>query len=187
MKKIISSLLLVILIFSLSACTSKTEVVYEEDYDRYSDITSADTTGTDKLKEDYNIVDNTDETNTNLENIYENTKVNYLDAKSTETMVKNTSGVLLISSKGNEKTREIIDSLSMVVSGGGYPLNYYELGQDDNKVKKVLGNSVQELKDPMLVFVKNGSIVSVKDDFSNFEPENFYSEIKEDIYKTYEE
>lgn len=187
MKKIIASLLLIVMIFSLSACGSKTEVLYQEDYDRYSKNESADTTGTDKFKEDFNIVENTEETSTNLENISENTKVNYLDAKTTETMVKNTSGVLLISSKGNEKTKEIINSLSMVVTGGGYPLNYYELGQDDAKVKNILGDSVKELKDPMLVFVKNGSIVGVKEDFSNFEPENFYSEVKEEIYKTYDE
>ena len=68
----------------------------------------------------------------------------------------------------DEKTKEIINSLSMVVTGGGYPLNYYELGQDDAKVKNILGDSVKELKDPMLVFVKNGSIVGVKEDFSNF-------------------
>ena len=85
------------------------------------------------------------------------------------------------------KTKEILNSLSMVVTGGGYPLNYYDLGQDDAKVKNILGDSVKELKDPMLVFVKNGSIVGVKEDFSNFEPENFYSEVKEEIYKTYDE
>lgn len=187
MKKIIASLLLITMLFCLSACGSKTEVLYQEDYDRYSKHESADTTGTDKFKKDFNIIENTEEENSSLENIDENTNVNYLDAKSTEIMVKNTSGVLLISSKGNEKTKEIINSLSMVVTGGGYPLNYYELGQDDAKVKNILGNSVKELKDPMLVFVKNGSIVGVKEDFSNFEAESFYSEIKEEIYKTYEE
>lgn len=187
MKKILSLLMIISLFGTLCACSNKVNVTYEEDYNKYSEVSPLHEQSGEE-KEFLNKI----ETEESSEYFGEDTNINFIDVKEIKNVLSYGTGVILfanidtIAEEDKLKLNSFIDS----ANGANYPINYYKTGDEknDKKVLKELDGTISDFNSPTIVFLKEGNITGVKNinEIGNNFDDN-YQLFKEEVYKTLEE
>ena len=177
MKKIFSYLLLLSMIFSLTACT--TEIEYKDDLENYKTKESLEDVGENKKFEE----EITKNPNATEVKVSDTLKINYLNEKDAEELLTKGTGVLLLGNLETSSNMDTLNTYMKAINGGNLPINYLktngELSEDLQKLVTFTNTTA-----PTVVFVKDGNVVSTVDLSTISEStDQIYQKAKEDIYK----
>ena len=185
MKKIILLTMIISLICITCACSKKVNVTYEEDYSKYTKTdtlhkqTEEEITFIEKLK--------TEQTE---EFFGEHTTVNFLTVKETQDVLEHGTGVILFANIDSlsDENKITISNFIESAQGAAYPINYYGTGNeaDDKKILKKLNGSITDFNNPIVIFLKEGQITSIKNinEIASDNQKEIYQIFKQEVYKT---